>query len=189
MNKPLYFLFMSESFTIVQWKNNFWQRISWLSQRWRTQRIAISNVNCRIQWIIKSLNAHCAFWYSGKHACLRIDQHSLDTFVFALFASFIWSGRQIQIARWIWVVCINLQWPSIECMAAICWWYQGLSAWIRFIPFWFLSFLVQYSAYDGHLTTLFHIVDQFDSRFEHLVSNQVGKPAELKHINKRRKRN
>ena len=28
-------------------KNNFWQRISWFSHRWRTQRIAISNVNCR----------------------------------------------------------------------------------------------------------------------------------------------
>ena len=41
-------------------KNNFWQRISWLSQRWRTQRNAISSVNCRIQWIIESLNAHCA---------------------------------------------------------------------------------------------------------------------------------
>ncbi len=27
--------------------NNFWQRISWLSQRWRTQRNAIRSVNCR----------------------------------------------------------------------------------------------------------------------------------------------
>jgi len=52
-------------------RNNFRQRISWLSQRWRTQRNAIRNVNCRSQWIIKSLNAHCALWYSEEHACLR----------------------------------------------------------------------------------------------------------------------
>ena len=51
-------------------RNNFWQRISWLSQRWRTQWNAIRNVNCRIQWIIESLNAYCALWYSGEHACL-----------------------------------------------------------------------------------------------------------------------
>ena len=56
--------------------NNFWQRISWLSQRWRTQQNAIRSVNCRIQWIIESLNAHCAFWYSGEHACL-------STFIFS----------------------------------------------------------------------------------------------------------
>ena len=53
-------------------KNNFWQRISWLSQRWRTQRNAIRNVNCRIPWIIESLNAPCALWYSKEHVCLRI---------------------------------------------------------------------------------------------------------------------
>lgn len=51
---------------------NFQQRISWLSHRWRTQRNAISNVNCRIQWIIESLNASCAPWYSEEHACLSV---------------------------------------------------------------------------------------------------------------------
>ena len=39
--------------------NNFWQRISWFSHRWRTQRNAIGNVNCRM-WIIEFLNAPCA---------------------------------------------------------------------------------------------------------------------------------
>ena len=34
--------------------------MSWLPQRWRTQRNAIRNANCRIQWIIKPLNASCA---------------------------------------------------------------------------------------------------------------------------------
>jgi len=32
-------------------------------QRWRTQRNAIRNANCKTSWIIKILNAHCA---SGK---------------------------------------------------------------------------------------------------------------------------
>ena len=51
---------------------NFQQWISWFSHRWRTQRIAICNVNCRIQWIIESLNAPCALWYSEGHACLSV---------------------------------------------------------------------------------------------------------------------
>ena len=34
--------------------------MSWLPHRWRTQRNAIRNANCRIQWIIKTLNAPCA---------------------------------------------------------------------------------------------------------------------------------
>ena len=55
---------------------NFQQRISWLSHRWRTQRNAISNVNCRIQWIIESLNAPCALWYSEGHACLSVIKFS-----------------------------------------------------------------------------------------------------------------
>ena len=59
-------------------KYNFQQRISWLSHRWRTQRNAICNVNCRIQWIIESLNAYCALWYSEEHACLSIREPISD---------------------------------------------------------------------------------------------------------------
>ena len=39
---------------------NFQQRMSRLPQRWRTQRNAICNANCKTSWIIKTLNAHCA---------------------------------------------------------------------------------------------------------------------------------
>jgi hypothetical protein len=42
---------------------NFQQRMSRFPQRWRTQRNAIRNANCKTSWIIKILNAHCA---SGK---------------------------------------------------------------------------------------------------------------------------
>jgi hypothetical protein len=51
---------------------NFQQRISWFWHQWRTQRNAISSVNYRIQWIIESLNAHCAPWYSIGHACSSV---------------------------------------------------------------------------------------------------------------------
>ena len=61
---------------------NFQQRISWLSHRWRTQRNAISNVNCRIQWIIESLNAPCAPWYSEEHACLSVIKFSTSPICF-----------------------------------------------------------------------------------------------------------
>ena len=39
---------------------NFQRRMSRLPQRWRTQRNAIRNANCKTSWIIKILNAHCA---------------------------------------------------------------------------------------------------------------------------------
>ena len=80
-------------------KNNFWQRISRLSQRWRTQRIAIRSVNCRISWIIESLNAHCAFWHSGKHACLSIIIYSLSSLGLFLFGGLINVRRK---RTWIW---------------------------------------------------------------------------------------
>ena len=41
----------------------FQRWISWFPQRWRTPRNAICNVNCRIKWIIKSLNANCCSDY------------------------------------------------------------------------------------------------------------------------------
>ena len=48
-------------------KNNFQQRISWFSQRWRAQRNAKRNVNCRLQRIIKILNAN-----GTSKACLGV---------------------------------------------------------------------------------------------------------------------
>ena len=39
-------------------KITFQRWIPWFPQRWRTPRNAICNVNCRIKWIIKSLNAN-----------------------------------------------------------------------------------------------------------------------------------
>ena len=48
--------------------------MSWLAQRWRTQRTAIRSVNCRIQWIIRLLNAKGAVRVSSwRHVCFSVS--------------------------------------------------------------------------------------------------------------------
>ena len=135
---------------------NFQQRISWLSHRWRTQRNAISNVNCRIQWIIESLNASCAPWYSEEHACLSVIKFStiprcgLDLGGFAGFKESRLPWKALAVSEYLW--CDN--YLCLGVYDACCFW-----------------------------TCVLRIL------LTNLTSNQVGLPAELKHINKRRKRN
>ena len=50
---------------------NFQRWMSWLEQRWRAQRSAISIVNCRIPWTNRILNAYCAFGISLKACFLQ----------------------------------------------------------------------------------------------------------------------
>ena len=53
---------------------NFQRWMSWLAQRWRTQRTAIRSVNCRIQWIIRLLNAKGAVRVSSwRHVCFSVS--------------------------------------------------------------------------------------------------------------------
>jgi len=53
--------------------------MSWLLYRWRTQRNVIRNANCRIQWVIKTLNATCTSFeeYVFWSICLTIQQFIL----------------------------------------------------------------------------------------------------------------
>ena len=44
--------------------------MSWLPQRWRTQRNAIRHANCNIQWVIKILNAPCTSL--GEYVCWSV---------------------------------------------------------------------------------------------------------------------
>ena len=53
---------------------HFQQRMSWLPQRWRTQRNAIRHANCRIQRVIKILNAPCTASAVCLLECLLIQQ-------------------------------------------------------------------------------------------------------------------
>jgi len=61
--------FVDWCFILPKFLYNFEQRITRFSQRWRTLRTAIRNANCRIQWIIESLNATCAL-------CIIIQEHT-----------------------------------------------------------------------------------------------------------------
>ena len=59
--KPInkYWTNLRERKFLVLIHNNFQQWMSRLAHRWRTLRTAIRNANCRIQWVIEILNAHC----------------------------------------------------------------------------------------------------------------------------------
>ena len=147
-------------FVYNTFKYNFQQRISWLSHRWRTQRNAISNVNCRIQWIIESLNAPCTLWYSKEYACLSVMEFSslwyfcskvldLEAVLAQVNSSEIYECESLRITISV-IICLR-------CGAEV-----------------FIMFMLRTVCMDN---------------LDNLTSNQVGLPAELKHINKRRKRN
>ena len=159
------------------YKNNFWQRISWLPQRWRTQRNAICSVNCRIQWIIESLNAHCALWYSGEHARFRIINILKDTvlaflrgWIFRMWASLLWCNGLKMI---VFATGLMVRFSQVQQML------------IHFVNSWWGTFLSRCLAYTPSIIPSAIRVSLFDN----LVWNRARKPAELKHINKRRKRN
>jgi hypothetical protein len=153
-------------------KYNFQQRISWLSHRWRTQRNAIRNVNCRIQWIIESLNAHCALWYSGEHACLSISKTPSVLFLRTGLES---SQRWFQ-------NCWRVAWNAGA--AGHIFWAISIT---YLIPSDGLFLLLQLYKVDCPFARLMQKKQR--EIFVHSISNQVRLPAELKHINKRRKRN
>lgn len=96
---------------------NFQQRISWFSHRWRTQRNAIRNVNCRFSWIIESLNAHCALWYSRGHACLSVISLSNPRVWWWAILSFLrvclkWIGMSFWYELQLFIQCIRF-YPSL----------------------------------------------------------------------------
>ena len=158
----------------MQTKYNFQQRISWLSHRWRTQRNAISNVNCRIQWIIESLNAPCAPWYSEEHACLSVIMYSTPLIFYKSFEldlEVLYAGLHgsapLKCISWAFAWCngVIIIFTDVTSDIGLLLIVSSPRHYKRINPFGGKSFL-----------TL-------------LTSNQVGLPAELKHINKRRKRN
>ena len=72
---------------------HFQQWMSWLPQRWRTQRNAIRHANCKIQWVIKTLNAPCTSSEVCLLECLSLPtQKPARDFVSRLLAKRIYSG-------------------------------------------------------------------------------------------------
>ena len=70
---------------------NFQRWMSWLVQRWRTQRTAIRSVNCRIQWIIRLLNAKGAVEvFSWQHVCFSVSWLPLKVELRSFSRNFSW---------------------------------------------------------------------------------------------------
>ena len=75
--------------------------MSWLAQRWRTQRTAIRSVNCRIQWIIRLLNAKGAVEvFPRQHVCFSVFQCHITCAVNQLLDS-LWghTGNSLDASR------------------------------------------------------------------------------------------
>ena len=70
--------------------------MSWLVQRWRTQRTAIRSVNCRIQWIIRLLNAKGAVEvFSWQHVCFSVSWLPLKVELRSFGRDFSWLSTRI----------------------------------------------------------------------------------------------
>ena len=95
----------------------FQRRMSRFPQRWRTQRNAIRNANCKTSWIIKILNAHCAFGIFPE-ACLseflwnplcsfapfwlvRLDAFVVRTLTRGMIIIIIFMIRNLSASEWI----------------------------------------------------------------------------------------
>ena len=73
--------------------NNFQQWMSRLAHRWRTLRTAIRNANCRIQWVIEILNAHCTF---GLYLEVCLYQCPYIKLVFLFLCSQDWRWQNVR---------------------------------------------------------------------------------------------
>ena len=97
--------------------------MSRLPQRWRTQRNAIRNANCKTSWIIKILNAHCAL-----RKCLRayLFECLYTPLIPVMYVMYV-AGDGL----WFWTL---RKWPSLlECIwqAGTCFLLIGLPALVR----------------------------------------------------------
>ena len=83
--------------------------MSRFSQRWRTQRNAIRNANCKTSWIIKILNAHCAlgiFPWAYLSECLWTPLGACVVYDTLVAGYFGFDGALVCCLRWNSAVCI-----------------------------------------------------------------------------------
>ena len=149
--------------------------MSWLPQRWRTQRNAIRHANCEIQWVIKTLNASCTSF--GEYVCWSVC-----------------SSPQVQTFL-VWCTCVDC-WFCHE-IITLRWTHE-----VYFIPFMSLNTTVRSGSLWGitndttskrkFYTVWFDFTGNQihnESWSSDRTSNQSRIPAEFKHITRRRKRN
>ena len=144
---------------------HFQQRMSWLPQRWRTQRNAIRHANCKIQWVIKILNAPCtSLWGVCLLECLFIP----TIFIYLLYRRKIAS-----------VLCFTAHAPRwhIPSRSPVLFWRRRIDA------------TSCSSELHSRVVTLFSRRKSIRVWQSDRTSNQARIPAEFKHIIKRRKRN
>jgi len=69
--------------------------MSWLLQRWRTQQTAILNVNCRILWIIETLNAPCALGVFPRARLFEYQYNIYPSHFFLLAGKRMWTWESL----------------------------------------------------------------------------------------------
>ena len=165
---------------------NFQRWMSRFPQRWRTQRNAIRNANCKTSWIIKILNAHCAFGIfliACLFECLWIP---LSTGVFCTLVAGCFGfdrPRGGLCLNSTWRTCIDLEKSWLVRRTALTFSSISGSLSLEFTEYvslavWTTTNSVSKSSLQPSLLAI-----QFR------ISNQARWPAEFKHIIKRRKRN
>ena len=154
-------------------KKHFQQRMSWLPYRWRTQRNAIRNANCKIQWVIKTLNAACTSL--GEYVCWSVclspphPNLSLISVVLGVVVGFNWSFTR-------WIVCLDDNKQSNN---------RSFSNSLVFI----LGEGRDVVVLIYFQKSRFFLSKSVACYFPFRTSNQSRIPAEFKHITRRRKRN
>jgi hypothetical protein len=147
--------------------------MSWLPQRWRTQRNAIRHANCITPWVIKTLNAPCTpfgvylleylFSPTKKDRLISIQFWVDSLFLFGNNL-FRWTNNNIQ----------DLFFSDKEDKREWNMSSKTISDWISSC---LLSFSCKSLSYGKNCIYWLQI------------SSQIRLPAEFKHITKRRKRN
>ena len=164
-------------------------------QRWRTQRNAIRNANCKTSWIIKILNAHCAF----------------GIFPVACLFECLWTPLSVDVFQQLDLCeCLSLRMDSYEMFVDGCW-----ASIVSGFPHSVLCWELNISSISGNTLRVewvlarslvfntfntgneiqcflskYFVQSNFCTRYNSFrISNQARRPAEFKHIIKRRKRN
>ena len=125
--------------------------MSRLPQRWWTQRNAIRNANCKTSWIIKILNAHCAF-----RKCLRayLSECLYTPLIpYDLYGDGLWPW-------WSYSICIIFAWMYMASHTLFGVWIFACSGEIYFMYVfvrdcgqWWLHIRIEYDCYPKFLVT------------------------------------
>ena len=165
--------------------NHFQQRMPWLPQRWRTQRNAIRHANCKIQWVIKTLNATCTSF--GKYVCWSVCSIPTKEEIPRSRQSFSKDSFRCKRVKAT-PRCVNYLWTNNENMCF--WWIVYATIVVTICRFPCMTWFERKSSCKLKGTwqiTIGRSTNNIET-FWNRISNQTRLPPEFKHINKGRKR-